>query len=282
MTKKLAILLLLALLTVDVSAQVFNFGRRSYFKNNPVKKYPGIGIGGGTTYFLGDLGSAEKGVIRPALNFKFDYRLTRSLAVEFNSGGGMIAQKYDKPSYYLADFETTFGHAHLNFRFHFDNMFNLKSYAIVSPYLTAGFGYMIFESYRNIYDSNGDLYDVSDDGIITVNGLPVSRDNNFETPIDENNDYAHNTVIMPVGAGIKFQFSEHFEMNIEGMMYYTDHDYIDGYLSYHQTPEGNWERNEPNEDNDAYFFGTITFMYNFGFNPKRRARRYVPPVMPSF
>lgn len=283
MTKKITILILFTLIAVSASAQLFNFGRRSYYRNNPIKKHPAIGLGFAGTYFMGDIGSAEKGIIRPALALKADYRLTRTFAAEFNAAGGILAQKYTTPNYYLADFKSHFGHFSLNFRLHFDGIFNMKPHTIISPYLSAGFGFMFFSTRRNLYDEQGDPYTVTAEGLIlNIDGDVVTRDNEYETKIDEDGEYAHNALILPIGAGIKFQFSEHFEVNLEGHVYYTDHDFIEGRLGYKQDPAGNWQPNPTNEDNDAYFMPTLTLMYSLGFNPKRRGRRPVPSIIPSF
>ncbi|MFO8053731.1 MAG: hypothetical protein R6U19_01025 [Bacteroidales bacterium] len=278
---KMGTLFLLLILTVSVSDQ--NTGKRSYLRNNPIKKNPAIGLGAGGTYFLGDMGSAEVGVIRPAVNFKTDYRLSRSFGVEINLVGGFLAQKYDGVNYMLYDFEAFFGHGTVNVRYHLDNIFNLKPHALVSPYLTTGFGFMVFESFYDHYDSEGDPYIILEDGtIVNESGEPVSRNDKFETPVNPDNEYPNNASLLPVGAGVKLQFSEHFEMNVEGMMYLTNHDYIEGYLGYTEVAEGSWERNDPNEANDAYIYASITFMYSFGYNPDRRAKRIVPRVKPSY
>ncbi|MGM0613131.1 MAG: hypothetical protein ACQESM_06455 [Bacteroidota bacterium] len=277
MIKKFTILLLLVLFSVTVFAQ-FGNGKRSYYRNNPLKKKPGIGLGVGATQFFGDLGSRANGEIRPAANIKVDYRLSRSFGIELNLGGGILAETYDG-QVASNDFESYFGQGHVNVRYHFDNILKLNTTTIASPFLTAGVGFMLFDTYYNIKDENGDPYQFNDDGTITnIDGEEVTRDNNFETALSENSDFAMNTPIFPLGMGVKFHFTQHIELIAEGMAYYTTHDKIDGYLAFHQNADGDWVKNEMNNANDSYFYGSITFIYNLGFNPKRRAKRYVPPI----
>lgn len=279
---KKGLLLLLIVCPLLLISQTGNFGKLSYYRNNPIMKKPALGVGFGGTYFFGDIGSAEIGVVKPALSFKFDYRLSRSFGVEINSAGGFFGQKYE-PGYHQYDFEATFSHWAVGVRYHFDNLFNLSPFTVFSPYVTTGVGYMIFKSYRNLHDSQGNPYIFEDDGTITDGlGNIVERNSHYETPIDPDGEYPHNTIIHPVGGGIKFNFSEHFEMNVEAMVILTHHDYIEGYLGYTEVADGTWERNEPNKNNDAYFYGGITFMYNFGYNPMRRTQRHVPRVSPNW
>ncbi|MFO8087951.1 MAG: outer membrane beta-barrel protein [Bacteroidales bacterium] len=282
MTKILTHTCIIFLLSASLSAQTFSDGKSSYFRNNPITKHPGIGLTGAGTMFMGDISEAEEGVIMPAVGIKADYRLTHTFAVEVNLMAGYLAQSYSEPALKLNDFESTFGQGHLSLRIHLDRLFQMKPHALVSPYLTAGVGYMIYESYVNIYDKDGDPYVILADGTIAdVDRNPVTRDDEYETPIDEDGDYGHNAMIYPIGAGVKFNFSEHFEMALEGLYFLTDHDYFEGYLAYKNTSEG-WKRMDENDGNDAYLTAGLTFTYNFGFNTKRRARRPVDPYEPHF
>lgn len=281
--KRISILLLFIFMVSVASAQR-SFGRRSYLRNNPMKKYPAIGLGGGGTIFYGDMGSERQGVFQPTGNFKFDYRLSSLLAIEVNATAGMLKEEYASYQYKLANFESTFGQGYLSFRLHFDRIINLNPSAVVSPYASAGIGYMVFESYYNLLDPSGNMYMFNDQGNPIVNGEVVSRDDNYETSVDENlpKSLENSTLIFPVAGGIKFRFTEYFEMNVEGTVFYTNTDFIDGPLSYDVKQDGVLQRSPYNKYNDAYFYGSVTFMYSFGYNPHRRSKRYVPPVRPSF
>ncbi|MGM0613125.1 MAG: hypothetical protein ACQESM_06425 [Bacteroidota bacterium] len=276
LVKKLFILFLFISFSSTVSGQ--SSGKKNYDRNNPLKKKPGIGLGGGATYFLGDMGSKAKGAFRPATTLKLDYRLNRSFAIELNIGAGKLAERYQGQ---LAsnDFESNITFSHLNMRFHFDRIFNLEPSAITSPFLTTGIGFMLFESYVNIKDKNGDTYQFHKDGLITnIDGEEISRDAEFETPINEDKNYANNTPVFPVGGGVKFYFSEHIELIAEGILFFTTHDHIEGYAGYYKDDEDNWQRKDTNTNNDTFFYSSLTFIYNLGYSDNR-AQRFVPPII---
>lgn len=278
-TCKLKNILILALILGSADLLSQNNGKESYDRNNPYHKKIGIGIGGAVDLFMGDAGSSSEGSIQPALTLKLDYFITRSVAFDFNLGAGYMGETYNTPNLMLADFEATFGHAHLNGRLHFDGLLNLKTHPFISPYFTAGVGIMKFESYYNLLDRYGNPYLVNQNGIITDQaGNPVIRDDNFETPIDEEDEYSHLAFIMPVGGGMKLQFSEHIEFTMEAMVFYTTQDKIDGYLGFKQTNSGKWIPSENNSANDYYLFGGFTLMYNLGYNPERRIKRILPSI----
>lgn len=271
LVKKLFILFLFISFSSTVSGQ--SSGKKNYDRNNPLKKKAGIGLGGGATYFLGDMGSKAKGVFRPATTLKLDYRLNRSFAIELNIGAGKLAERYQGQ---LAsnDFESNITFSHLNMRFHFDRIFNLDPSAITSPFLTAGIGFMLFESHVNIKDKNGDTYQFHKDGSITnIDGEEISRDDDFETPINEDKNYANNTPVFPVGGGVKFYLSENIELIAEGIIFLTNHDHIEGYAGYYKDDEGNWQRKDTNNYNDAFFYSSLSFIYNFGYQSNKRANR---------
>ena len=271
MVKKFFIFLLLISFSMTVFGQ--SIGKRNYYRNNPLKKKVGIGLGGGATYFLGDMGSKAKGAFRPAATLKMDYRLNHSFAIEFNIGTGKLAERYQGQ---LAsnDFESKITYSHLNMRFHFDRIFNLNPTALTSPFLTTGIGFMLFESHVNIKDKNGDPYKFHKDGSITnIDGEEISRDNDFETPINEDKNYANNTPVFPVGGGVKFYLSEHIELIAEGIIFLTNHDHIEGYLGYYKDYKGDWQRKDTNNYNDAFFYSSLSFIYNFGYQSNKRANR---------
>lgn len=277
MHKKLITILILAFLSVNAFAQ-FSTGNLNYYRNNPLQKKAGIGLGGGGTFFMGDLKEASEGKISPAINLKLDYRLSRSFGLELNIGAGILAERYKDPLA-ASDFDSYFGQGYLNLRYHLDNILNLNSTATVSPFLSSGIGYMFFESYVNIKDENGDPYQFHEDGTITnIDGKEVTRDTEFETPLNKDDEYANKTPIFPLGAGFKFNFSEHIELITEASMFYTNHDKIDGYLEFHKTDDGRWKPNEDNNTNDRYIYGSLTFIYNLGYS-ENRAQRFVPPII---
>lgn len=283
MIKKRISFLLLFIFIVSAASAQYNFGRRNYTRNNPMKKYPAIGMGGGVTMHFGDMGSSTTGVIQPAGNFKFDYRVSRMLALEVNATAGMLKETYSNYTHMKYDFESTFGQAYINFRLHLDYMFNMQPTAMVSPYVATGIGYMVFETYNNIKNPAGVPYEFNETGI-TLGGQPMTRDDNFETSANDivTQSLDNSTLLFPVTAGLKFQFTEYFEMNVEGTLFYTNTDHIDGSISFNEGPNGTLQPSRYNKNNDAFFYTSVTLMYSFGFNPYRRTKRYRPKVRPSF
>lgn len=275
-------MVLVLLLHVFGFAQSQNYGQKSYLGNNPVMKYPGIGLFAGGTYFQGDVGSQEIGVIMSAGGIKADYQFNRTLATEINFAGGYLAQKYKSPDLALSDFKATFGQITMNIRLHLDEFLNIKANALFSPYVITGVGYMFFESYVNLYDDDGMPYQILTDGTIAdADFNPVQRDNNYETKMDQEDEYPHHTLIIPGGVGVKIKWAEHWESTLQISKVLSFHDHIDGYLSYSNV-NGIWKRNEQNQNNDSYILGSFSLIYNFGYNFDRRANRYLPSCEPHF
>lgn len=254
--------------------QTDNYGKISYLKNNPKRKYPAVGPGSGFNIFYGDKGSAEKRPINIFFQLKADYQLTYEYSIEYNIERGSLSQEYEEPLQ-LFDFKLDYYNMNATMRYHLDEFFGISNTAVYSPYVALGIGLYHFRTYRNLMDNNNNPYYVNADGKITDHtGKLTQRDDIFESRIRDINSL---TAVFPLGIGLKFDFSEHVEACTSLYVYYSGYDHLEGYLSYYK--HGNtWKRNRTNKFNDIFYEFSVTLMYNFGYNSDKYAERYVPPV----
>lgn len=190
--------------------------------------------------FLGDVG--KKG----NANFFSDMRLGYGLGVEYRIGkvlgigidgmyGKLAGTDNDKSSH--LNFQSTVMGGGLNVFAFFDKLGEKEK--DVSPYIHAGFGYLMFDPYGDLRDKNTTLYNYWNDGSIrnlseTTTNEPLStiikRDYKYETQLkDSVANYARNTFYIPVGVGAKFKMGFRTSLRIGVAYNICLSDYIDNY-----------------------------------------------------
>ena len=265
----------LVLFVLKIFGQSSNYGKVSYRQNNPLKKYPAVGLGTAGNLFFGDNGSVEKGNLDMAFQIKADYRFCWSFGIDYTIAYGHLGQQYKKP-YQLYDFKLNYFNSCVILRYHLDDFIGVSYFSPVSPFIAAGFGIMHFESYRNLFDNQNKPYKIAQNGVVTdYSGQPNERDDVFESRI--NGIYSLIDVYC-LGGGLKYKLDEHLEFCTDLYFYYTGYDHLEGHLSYVKDDSGNWKRKKANHFNDAFIQASITVLYCFGFNPNNRAKRKIPPV----
>ncbi|WP_176955967.1 DUF6089 family protein [Catalinimonas alkaloidigena] len=177
--------------------------------------------------------------------------------------------------------------------YYFDNETFLSRNAWITPYLTAGLGFTQFDVWGDLY-RNGQRYYYWDDQ--TIRTVPqgstapeqapvVSQDGTFETNLSEldvEEDYANQTISVPMGIGVKMRFSSRINANLEVLTRYTFTDYLDDVAGVYPTetdnPQVNYAANpsgrlaeyrgDPGGNNDWYTFVSLSVHYNFGAKPQ--------------
>lgn len=247
-----------------------NMGKYSYRENNPLKKFPSVGIGGGINRFFGDKGSAEKGILNGFMQLKADHQLSKVWAIDVNIAAGYLTQQYKKP-YQLYDFKMNYFNSNVIVRVHLAKFSGRNRNSMVAPFIASGSGYMYFETYRNLYSPDNYLYSLNDNYVITDNtGNSVLRDDDFETRLS---DIENHVIIFLFGGGVKMNFSEHVELCADAYYIYTGYDFMEGKLSYLNKGKGKWIRSEANNYHDGLLQVSLTLMYSFGYNSGKRSVR---------
>ena len=188
--------------------------------------------------FLGDVGQKNNA------NFFSDMRLGYNLGVEYRIGkvlgigidgmyGKLAGTDNDKSSH--LNFQSTIMGGGLNLFAFFDKLGEKEK--DVSPYIHAGFGYLMFDPYGDLRDKNGTMYNYWSDGSIrnleestANNPLSVSlkRDYKYEAQLkDSIANYARNTFYIPVGLGAKFNMGFRASLRVGVAYNICMSDYID-------------------------------------------------------
>jgi outer membrane protein OmpA-like peptidoglycan-associated protein len=162
--------------------------------------------------------------------------------------------------------------------FYSDNGQFLSRSALVSPYLSIGFGGTYFNVFSDLLDANNRQYYYWSDGLIydkpefsvPPNITELIQDNSFETEITnaENEGVNYKNIVwnVPVAIGLKFRVSERLNLNLEMMARYVNSDYLDDV-----SQRGSLD------NKDIYGLASVSLHYNFS----RKSADFVPPVFYS-
>ena len=214
--------------------------------------------------FLGDVGQKSNANffsdMRLGYNLGVEYRIGKVLGVGLNGMYGKLAgTNNDKTSY--ANFETNIMGGGLNLFAFFDRLGEKEKDA--SLFLQAGFGYLMFDPYGDLRNSNGTAYNYWSDGSIrdvketpantAISGV-IKRDYTYETQLkDSTVNYARNTFYIPVGLGVKFNVGFRTSIRIGATYNLTMSDYID---------------NVKGGGNDSWLATNLGINVHFGKKPK--------------
>ena len=218
----------------------------------------------GGVKFLGDVGQKSNANffsdMRLGYNLGVEYRIGKVLGVGLNGMYGKLAgTNNDKTSY--ANFETNIMGGGLNLFAFFDRLGEKEKDA--SLFLQAGFGYLMFDPYGDLRNSNGTAYNYWSDGSIrdvketpanTAISVVIKRDYTYETQLkDSTVNYARNTFYIPVGLGVKFNVGFRTSIRIGATYNLTMSDYID---------------NVKGGGNDSWLATNLGINVHFGKKPK--------------
>lgn len=224
------------------------------------KQMPSVGLGAGITTFFGDYkhGSAVSAFsrIRGGYSLTVEQRIGKYIGVSVNGIYGKLADSEIGKTRNL-NFQTQIIQADLNLVVHFDNDLVFQRGSIFAPYINAGFGYFMFDSYTDLKDKDGKAYNYWSDGTIrdiaetdTGTSTILHRDYKYESKlVDSTTNYARNSFAIPIGGGVKLKISDKLAVSLGGTYYMLMTDWVDNLKS---------------GKNDNYFYGNVSLHYQFG------------------
>jgi len=214
--------------------------------------------------FLGDVGQKNNS------NFISDMRLGYNLGIEYRIGkvlgvgidgmyGHLAGTDNDKTSH--LNFQTQVMGGAVNLFAFFDKLGDKEK--DVSPYISAGFGYLMFDPHGDLRDKSGTKYNYWSDGSIrnlsesTQNdplSMVIKRDYTYETQLkDSAVNYARNTFYIPLGIGAKFKMGFRASLRVGVTYNLCMSDYID---------------NRKKGGNDSWASANVGINVHFGKKPK--------------
>ncbi|MBC8147721.1 MAG: hypothetical protein H8E98_07020 [Bacteroidetes bacterium] len=253
MLRKSIIISLFLLILSSTFSQ--NYGRRSYLRNNPLKKSPSIGISAGMMNFQGDYGSYSIGYPQYGAELFLDYRYNGTFGISVNGTYGRYAEKFDGGLDKL-NFYSNFYGGNINILIHLNSVFNMHRRSPISPFITGGAGLIVF------------------------NTNAMDKDEN-KIWKDQKKDYNNYTFVFPVGFGLKYQLSEKVELMFSSKFNYTMSDFLDHRIAYSTDDNNKWKRSNLNEANDTFVYTSVSVMYSFGRSRFKRAKRRIRSL-PSY
>ncbi|MDF2438524.1 MAG: hypothetical protein K0Q95_2900 [Bacteroidota bacterium] len=242
-----------------VLALVFNSKAQKAPKQ---KQLPSVALGVGILSFNGDVGNGVNlssfSRIRGGYNLVIEERIGKYIGVSLNGLYGKLADS-DNLKSSSRNFQTNIIQGDLNLVIHFDNDLIFKRNSAFAPYLSAGFGYLMFDPHGDLQDKNGLKYNYWSDGTIrdlaesdtaSASAQIIQRDYTYETKLkDSAVNYSRSTFAIPLTAGFNLKLSDKISMNLAATYCLTMTDYIDNYKI---------------GKNDNYIFAHVALKYSFG------------------
>jgi hypothetical protein len=233
--------------------------------------YPTISINYGTLSFFGDIGEEKAklnvfGKFNDALRIAVSRRFGNYFGASVDAMFGSLSQTDNRADRHL-NFYTDIQQYSLNFDFYFDNDKIINKSSRFSPFISVGLGLLYFDPKGDLLDKNGNEYHYWNDGTIRNQdfnaefpelGDVLIKDYVFETRLDGNKNYKHNSLVIPVKVGANYKFSDAFEAGISASFVFTQTDYIDN-LGYGNNSFGFFSGH-----NDAFLETSLTLKYNIG------------------
>jgi hypothetical protein len=186
------------------------------------KHKPSVMLGISELKFFGTVG--QNSTLNPLLDARLGYFLTveqrfgKVLGISLTGLYGKLAATDNSPVSHL-NFQSQIMQGHLMLTFNFDKV--MKSDPLVSPFINVGIGYMMFNSYADLTNANGDTIHYWKDGSTrnlsenppnVFTSKIIDRDYNYETKLKTNN--VTGTLVIPAGAGLKFHFGKNWAASI--------------------------------------------------------------------
>lgn len=230
-------------------------------KKTNAPKIPSIGIHGGTLSYIGSIkGNAGSNIFtywKPAYGFYIEKKFGSIFGVSMNGMFGKVSKSQLDETMFI-NFESDIMNFDLNLLLDFDNGKIINESSLFSPFFSIGVGYLTFDPYGDLHNngvkynhwSDGTLRDLPETelGADTASSLMV-RNYEYETKLtDSLNDYARNTITIPIRLGLKFKMSPNISARISAAYILTFTEYIDNYAT---------------GSNDNLFYTSFGLQYNF-------------------
>jgi len=256
--KRLTLVSFVLLIAFSVQAQSKKGSKSSKPEANKTKQLPSLALGLGVLTFDGDIGDGANltsfSRVRGGYNVTLEQRIGRVIGVSVNGVFGKLSDS-ERTLKRNTNFESKIVQADLNLVLHLDNDFLFSRSSIFAPYLSAGIGYLKFNSYSDLIDKNGVKYNYWTDGTIrdlpdsSVGGILLQRDYTYESKLNDSSKYADNSLSIPLSFGVNFKIVDNMYVNLGATYYMTMTDYIDDIKM---------------GKNDSYVYAHFALQYNFG------------------
>jgi hypothetical protein len=254
-----------ALLTISIQPAL----SQDYKSDNP--QGPSIGAGIGTLTYLGDLSKtidvSTFSHLRTGYNISIEKRFNNYLGGSLNGLMGKISYNENTITRRL-NFETSITQVDVNLMLYFDNDILFNRHSLFAPYLSLGFGYLMFDPKGDLKDDQGNYYHYWNDGSIRdrpetdttlLTGVIISRNYKYETALtDSANKYAKNAMSFPITFGLRFKISNRIHTNIAGTYFITQTDFVDNVKG--------------EAGNDKFIYTSLSLHYTFGAGKKADER----------
>ncbi len=185
-----------------------------------------IGLELGPGYYFGEFNSLdEKGALSPETGFDIDLNLRYNVASNFTVGAmfGRMQLSYGINDYvrrkYGANFFGRLG----------DSLYPLSDVAITGTNRISVTKYILFA--QSDFEASSTLvpYFMLGFGLIQFS---ISNDRGEELPTAFTGSYTNRTFVMPIGGGLRYYLNDRLNVNLQGLVYLTGSDYIDGYAHF--------------------------------------------------
>ncbi len=178
---------------------------------------PTIKFGLSTLKFTGDVGMLTD--VSPLLDVRlgaymaFEQRFGKVFGVSLGGTYGKLAGTDNSKSSHL-NFESTIMQGELLLTFNFDKL--MKHNPLVSPFINAGFGYVMYNSKADLRNKHHKYYYWADGSIKNEPELPgnqnfavpIQRDYVYETALNDSSVSEKSTLTVPIGLGLKFKMGQ--------------------------------------------------------------------------
>lgn len=216
-------------------------GKDSLSNSSNNNSLPTIGIGDGTLFFSGDVGTfnlAEPLRFRNGIYFEVQKKSRSRFDFSLFFLSGKLYGNISSPDRNL-NFLSSITTEGLNIRYHFSK----NNERTLIPYISIGIEAVSYSSKSDLLDANGNKYYFWNDGTIrsmdqsspnaATDAVKLTRDYVYETDlrsanIDNRSSYPTSALSFPIGAGLKFRLSDRFHIRVSAIYHLTNSDLIDG------------------------------------------------------
>lgn len=240
---------------------------------------PIIGIGSGFYNYFGEINHnpfSSPNVSSYGAGVYVGRNVSPSFAVDFNFTLGRLTAT-EKTSTLFRNFQSDIATGSVSLTYNFAGV--LPPNKILNPFVSAGVGYLHFDTKADMKDSNGIPYyywadgsfrSLPQDDPLAENATIIHRDYVYETDLRKANldslgKYSQNAISLPFTFGLNFNVSPRTSMRLATTYYYNFTDLIDNYTS-----EGVGDR-QGDDAKDAFLYTTFSLHFDL-FSPKEEKK----------
>ncbi|TAH43085.1 MAG: hypothetical protein EYC69_03560 [Bacteroidetes bacterium] len=276
---QLLVMTFFCLITSSITAQ--DVKKDGGLKN----KLPIISVAPGVFHFLGDVGYSKPN--QPFLSkpgFQIELQLQTKSRLSFAAfllSGQVFGEERDRNK--ALNFKASIVTEGIMLRYDFIN--RKRSDQVLVPYLTAGIEYVIFHTFADLKDSNGNPYQYWSDGTVrdiaqsdtaAYRAIKIHRDYDYETDMrDANLDgfgkYNQSALSFPIGAGVRFVISPRVSMHLSTVWHLVGSDLVDGV-----SKAGSGDR-KGNSKNDKIIFSSVALRYDLSAMSTNKSKNVYRP-----